>query len=52
MVIDTRNASKPAKTLEDLDPEDDDDETDPMERAIQIKWPGATVTWKNVKPYL
>ena len=54
LVIDSRGAGKTAPVVatldDDLDEEEDD--SDPMERAIQTKWAGATVTWKNVKPYL
>ena len=64
LVIDTRGATKAPAKEEDMD---DEDSVDPMGMAIQTKylkktkcsvlissfrWAGASVTWKNVKPYL
>ena len=38
LIIDTRGASKPQATIEEVDPDEEENNVDPMEKAIQTKY--------------
>jgi len=52
LTIDTRGAKPRSEVVEDPEEPEEDKHIEPLEKAIQTKWEGAKVFWKDIKPYL